>query len=198
MKNVICVSQKKVCIEDFFSRVEKIMQKEIFAFILREKEMNIQEYEKLAKELQKKFSHYNTPLFLNNNFELACNLQLPVQVSFSLYEKLSFSPVPIGISIHSIEEAQYIANNTKHIPISHIIAGHIFATDCKKGLEPRGIDFLHKVCNIINGKYPVFGIGGITTENIIQIKNAGATGGAIMSSCMTTNNIDNLLDSLTN
>ena len=37
MKNIICVSQKSVCIEDFFSRVEKIMQEEIFAFILREK-----------------------------------------------------------------------------------------------------------------------------------------------------------------
>ena len=127
------------------------------------KKISQQEYEILAVKLQQKFSHLKTPLFLNNNFELACKLHLPVQrFSFDVYKKLSYSPVPIGISIHSVDEAYYIANTQKEVVISHIIAGHIFITDCKKGLKPRGLDFLQNVCKEINGKFPVFGIGGIS------------------------------------
>lgn len=196
MKNIICVSQQSVCIEDFFSRVEKIMQEEVFAFILREKELSKQEYEQLARELQKRFTHFKTPLFLNGDFELACTLGLPVQIPFSMYEKLESSPVPVGISIHSVEEAHYIAHTKKDIEISHIIAGHIFVTDCKKGLAPRGLNFLQNVCKEINGKIPVFGIGGISPENIELVRKAGAKGGAIMSSCMKTENVQNLCELL--
>lgn len=38
-------------------------------------------------------------------------------------------------------------------------AGHIFATDCKKGLPPRGLDFLKNVCDAV--LIPVYAIGGI-------------------------------------
>ena len=38
-------------------------------------------------------------------------------------------------------------------------AGHIFATDCKKGLPPRGLDFLKNVCDAVG--IPVYAIGGI-------------------------------------
>ncbi len=193
MKNIICVSQKSVCVEDFFVRVEKIMQEEVFAFILREKELSKLEYEQLAKELQERFSHYNTPLFLNGDFELACKLNLPVQLPFFMYEKLSFSPVPVGISIHSVEEAHYIANTKKDIAISHIIAGHIFVTDCKKGLEPRGLEFLQRVCKVLSEEIPVFGIGGISPDNIKSVRKTGAKGGAIMSSCMKVENVQELL-----
>lgn len=197
MKPLICVSQKNVCAEDFFIRVEKIFQQEPFAFILREKELTCEEYKALALKLLPMAKKYPTPLFLNGDYALACELGLGVQISFQKYRELSESPVPVGISIHSTEEAEYIMQEPKSIVISHLLAGHIFATDCKKGLAPRGLDFLAAVCKVINKKIPVFGIGGISPENMPALYQAGANGGAIMSSCMKAPDIEALFKCFT-
>ncbi len=42
---------------------------------------------------------------------------------------------------------------------SYLTAGHIYATDCKRGLPPRGLGFLKEVCREVS--IPVYGIGGI-------------------------------------
>lgn len=196
MKPLICVSQKSVCAEDFFVRAEKILQQDVFAFILREKELSREEYKALVLKLLPIAKQYPTPFFLNGDFALACELGLGVQIPFQKYQELTKSPVPVGISIHSTEEAEYIIMQPKNIVVSHIVAGHIFATDCKKGLAARGLDFLASVCRVINKKIPVFGIGGIIPENMPALKKAGANGGAIMSSCMKAPDIEALLAEL--
>lgn len=198
MKNIVCVSQKSVCIEDYFLRVEKIFRAEPFAFILREKELDAEEYGKLALAVRDIARKYSGNLFLNGNFSLACELSLGTQLSFQTYKLLEESPVPVGVSVHSAEEAEYIVVTPKKIPVSHIIAGHIFATDCKKGLEPRGLEFLSDVCRVVGGKYPVFGIGGITPERMPLLYEAGADGGAVMSSCMKEKDVESLFEAFGN
>ena len=61
----------------------------------------------------------------------------------------------IGTSVHSVEEAIEAQN----LGATYISAGHIFATDCKKGVPPRGLDFLKKVCQ--TATIPVYSIVGI-------------------------------------
>ena len=61
----------------------------------------------------------------------------------------------IGISIHSVEEAK----EAEQLGASYLTAGHIYATDCKRGLPPRGLGFLKEVCREVS--IPVYGIGGI-------------------------------------
>ena len=192
MTPLICISQKDVCAEDFLVRVEKIFQQEPFAFILREKSLSDEEYKELAFKILPIAKNYKTPLFLNGHFELACELGLGIQLSFQAYQELNSSPVPVGISVHSTEEAEYIMQAQKNIVVSHILAGHIFPTDCKKGLAPRGLEFLSSVCKVINN-IPVFGLGGISPEKMPALHEAGAYGGAIMSSCMKSLNVEELL-----
>ena len=81
----------------------------------------------------------------------------------------------LGASCHSLEEAVEAEN----LGCTYITAGHIYETDCKKGLPGRGIGFLKKICETVS--VPVYAIGGIGAENIQEIKNAGAAGGCIMS-----------------
>ena len=69
-------------------------------------------------------------------------------------------------------------------------AGHIFATDCKKGLEPRGTEFLKNAVSSVD--IDVYGIGGISPENIGKIQNTGAKGGCIMSGFMKCDNVKNI------
>ena len=55
-------------------------------------------------------------------------------------------------------------------------------TDCKKGLAPRGLEFLRKVCESVS--VPVYAIGGICNANIDLVRKAGAAGACVMSGLM--------------
>ena len=88
----------------------------------------------------------------------------------------------IGVSIHSVSEAIEAVN----LGATYITAGHIFATDCKKDLAPRGLSFLSAVCNSVT--IPVYAIGGISPENAQKVIYAGGTGICIMSRLMNCKN----------
>ena len=86
----------------------------------------------------------------------------------------------MGTSVHSVEDA--IA--AEKLGARYLTAGHIYVTDCKKGLPPRGLDFLHAVCEAV--QIPVYGIGGIKIdeEQLRELKMSGAAGGCVMSGMM--------------
>lgn len=86
----------------------------------------------------------------------------------------------IGTSVHSMEQAQ----EAQEFGASYVTAGHIYATDCKKGLQPRGLDFLRQVCAAVD--LPVYAIGGIKFDETqwMSLKECGAAGGCIMSGMM--------------
>ena len=85
-----------------------------------------------------------------------------------------------GASCHSVEDALCAYK----LGCDYVTAGHVYITDCKKGLAPRGIDFLKKMCDSV--PIPVYGIGGIDLESdkIDEVKRAGAKGACIMSGYM--------------
>lgn len=90
----------------------------------------------------------------------------------------------IGASCHSVEEAV----EAQKMGCTYITAGHVFATDCKKGLPPRGLPFLEQVCRSVS--IPVFAIGGIAPDNLPLIRQAGASGGCIMSGLMKCQDVN--------
>lgn len=86
----------------------------------------------------------------------------------------------IGTSVHSVEDAK----EAERLGVSYMTAGHIYVTDCKKGLAPRGLGFLKDVCSTVN--VPVYAIGGIKFDEKQweELKQNGASGGCIMSGMM--------------
>ena len=90
------------------------------------------------------------------------------------------SPLRFGVSVHSAEEAREAIS----LGASYLIAGHVFATDCKKGAPPRGLHFLKEICRLAS--VPVYGIGGIRLDagQISDVLKQGAAGGCIMSQMM--------------
>lgn len=86
----------------------------------------------------------------------------------------------IGTSVHSVEDAK----EAERLGVSYMTAGHIYVTDCKKGLAPRGLGFLKDVCSTVN--VPVYAIGGIKFDKKQweELKQKGASGGCIMSGMM--------------
>ena len=188
MSNMICVTNRRLCNIEFLDQVEEIMKAKPAAVLLREKDLPEEEYKELAKAVLELENIYHTPCILHTFYKTAKELKvqaihLPMRILRSLSKEEREEFQILGSSCHSVEEAV----EAEKLGCTYIFAGHVFATDCKKGLEPRGLTFLQEVCQSV--KIPVYGIGGISPENIREVEAAGAKGGCIMSSAMKAENV---------
>ena len=76
----------------------------------------------------------------------------------------------IGFSTHSLQQAQLATQ----MPVDYIAIGPIFSTTTKQSTNaPVGLDGLARVREAL-GAMPLVAIGGITSENIGAVVNAGA------------------------
>lgn len=150
---------------------------------LREKDLTPRELYALAQKIQTVLAGWPTRLVINSSVEVALavdaagvhlghdSLPLP-EVRRLLPDK------QVGVSVHTLEEAVQAQRDGA----DYVIAGHIFATACKAGLPPRGLQFLSEVCQTLT--IPVLAIGGITAHNAALTIRVGAAGIAVMSTVM--------------
>ncbi|QUH28000.1 thiamine phosphate synthase [Vallitalea guaymasensis] len=190
---LICVTNRKLCRDNFIERINKIAEGKPHAIMLREKDMDRSEYECLALKIKEICNNSNVELIINNNIETATklgisNIHLSMSALRTNKNRLS-QFTNIGASVHSLAEAK----EAGELGASYIIAGHIFPTDCKQGVPPRGISFLQEVCHI--SSIPVFAIGGITSDKKKDIIKTGAKGMCIMSQIMNCTNPIECIDS---
>lgn len=192
MSDILCVTNRHLCQENFLERIAKIASTHPVGIILREKDLSEKEYRELAEKVLKICRKYEILCilhsFANVAKELNCtalHLPLPVLRSLVAEEKNSFSI--LGASCHSVEEAL----EAEKLGCTYITAGHVFETDCKKGLPGRGLDFLKNVCE--NVSIPVYGIGGIAPDNMEEIRKAKAAGACVMSSIMNCEDVQKYL-----
>lgn len=188
MFKVICVTQMSAA-GDFFTQLEKICAAGIDRVILREKELSEAEYKILAEKAAGICGSYGVPLSLHTFVKVARELGCrDIHTSFADFSAGKGKGFEVaGVSVHSLEEAVY-ADRTG---ASYITAGHIFPTDCKKGLPPRGTDFLKEICQSVH--IPVYAIGGISPENVHLVKAAGAAGACLMSGLMKADEPETLI-----
>ena len=174
----ICVTNRNLCSGDFFETVSKACQTADMV-ILREKDMSSTEYEKTAETVQK-ICKDNDTLFCINTFSDIAEKIKPdaLQLSYNDFIKYTKKEILTGVSVHSLSEAL----SAEKYGADFLIAGHIFETDCKKGLAPRGEKFLTKI--VSNVEIPVYAIGGINPENESEVYKWGADGVCIMSGYM--------------
>ncbi|MBC3900489.1 thiamine phosphate synthase [Acetobacterium malicum] len=187
---LICITNQKLCRDDFLSRINEIASGKPDAIMLREKELDEPDYLELAIKVKEICDRYQVKLIINHNIETAERLKVgAVQVSIDDIRKKgqaikAFDQV--GVSVHSVEQAC----EAERLGADYLIAGHVFPTDCKKGLPARGLRFLKEVCDSVN--IPVYAIGGISEVNYKIAMMAGAKGVCIMSEAMTTDHPETL------
>lgn len=180
---LICITNQKLCQDDFLNRINEIAKGKPHGIMLREKNLSVIDYEKLAIKVKEICDDHQVNLIINQFIDIAEKLKVEaIQLSMAnlrKQEKKIMKFKQIGASIHSVNEAK----EAERIGASYLIAGHIFSTDCKKGVPPRGIPFLQDVCDEV--KLPVFAIGGITAGNFERVLSTGVKGVCIMSEAMT-------------
>ena len=111
------------------------------------------------------------------------NLWLPLGVlrSFSAARGAEFLRAnfkKLIASCHSEAEAR----EALELGASAICLSHIFATDCKAGLTPKGLNLIRAVRGFYDGE--IYALGGITPRNFASVLRAGADRIAVMSSAM--------------
>lgn len=183
---IIWVTNRKLCNREFLQQVERVCKLSPQAVILREKDLSEEEYKKLAEEVLKICKKYSVKCILHTYVQVANSFNVK-EVHLPLFklremsseEKNSFEC--IGASIHSKEEAI----EAQRLGASYVTAGHVFQTDCKKDLEPRGLTFLEGVCQSV--EIPVYAIGGINLESnkLSSVLDCGAAGACVMSGLCT-------------
>ena len=181
---VVAVTNRSLAKRPFPEQIKTVCEIHPDALILREKDLTEEEYEKLAQEVMTICEAYQVPCILHTFWraaeKLGCDtvhLPLPVFRQYAQKRKIQ----RIGTSVHSIEQAL----EAQSLGADYLTAGHIYVTDCKKGLEPRGLDFLRQVCSAVT--IPVYAIGGIHFDETQwrELQSCGAVGGCIMSGMMT-------------
>lgn len=184
-QHIMAVTNRGLCTRPFLEQIERICRLHPKAVILREKDLTEQEYYDLAKDVLAVCQRYQVDCILHN-FPKAAQALKADKIHLPLWKLLECPRAEleyfslIGASTHSLKDA--IA--AEKAGASYITAGHIYTTDCKKGLAPRGLDFLKEICNGV--AIPVYGIGGIRLNpaQIQEVTEQGASGVCIMSGMM--------------
>lgn len=149
---------------------------------LREKNVSDEEFLEIAKNLQKITRKYNIPLIINDNVEIAKEIDAEgVHIgqsddTLSHARKLLGEDKIIGVSVCSIEETRKALEGGA----DYLGIGAVFYTGSKKDInKPLGIENLKKIVDIID--IPSVAIGGIHLDNIEDTMSTGVDGVAVIS-----------------
>ncbi len=188
---MIVITHRKLCTRPFLEQIDLLASAGPEMVILREKDLPDDDLAQLASDCLGICRRHGVPLSVNTNLDVASKVGIGrVHVPIQIARERDLTPFDtVGISVHSPEEAV----EAQGLGADYLIAGHVFPTACKIG-EPRGTGYIRNVCSAVD--IPVYGVGGITPENMGRVIDAGAEGVCVMSSAMTAEDPVGLVRSL--
>lgn len=193
MSKVLCITNRSLAGTDFLRQIEKIAAAGPEAVILREKDLSEKEYEELASKVSEICRKRQVPCIYHTYImtaekQKADGIHLPLVQLREVYREAKERFLIIGCSTHSVDEAL----EAQSLGATYITAGHVFQTNCKKGVPPRGLSYLKEVCSTVS--IPVYALGGIDRINASQCLEAGAAGVCMMSPFMKSSNPEELVN----
>lgn len=180
----IAVTNRHLCSGPLEIQIQRVCAYQPKAIVLREKDMSEEKYQSLAEKVIRICDNHKVLCILHSFVDVAKRLNhkaihLPLPLLRVHHEDLAAFSI-VGTSIHSLKEAK----EAKGYGADYIVAGHIYATDCKKGATPKGLGFLADIC--AQAEMPVYAIGGIKLDKsqMQELLDCGARGGFVMSEMM--------------
>lgn len=148
---------------------------------LREKKMGFDEYIQEAKEIKKVTDLYNIPLIINDQIEVAMavnadGVHVGQKDMFAKDVRILIGPNKIiGVSARTVEQAILAEENGA----DYIGVGAVFSTTTKLDAKNISFETLQAICKSVS--IPVIAIGGISENNLLQLKGSGVDGVAVIS-----------------
>jgi len=174
----------------FFEAIEEALKGGVKAVQLREKDLDTRSLLSMAYSLRELTSGYMAKLFINDRVDIAMavdadgvHLGGESMTAFAA-RKAAGEAMLIGVSAHSIEEAK----KAEEEGADFITLGPIFETPSKiKYGQPLGAELLRQASGQIS--IPVFAIGGIKKERVESVLEFGASGIALISAILGSEDI---------
>lgn len=163
---------------------------------LREKELDYDEFLAEAFEVKALCKKYGVPFVINDNVDIAIACDADgVHVGQSdmeagnVREKLGPNKI-IGVSAHTVEEAL----KAQERGADYLGVGAVFGTSTKANAESTSFGTLREICDKVG--IPVVAIGGISKDNITQLKGTGIDGVALVSAIFSSDDIKSATETL--
>lgn len=176
--------------ETLYSQVEKVLKGGATFVQLREKNLDEDAFLKEAIEIQKLCKEYHVPFVINDNVDIALEMNADgVHVGQSDMEALDvrakLGPHKIiGVSAQTVEQALLAQ---KH-GADYLGVGAVFKTGSKADADDVSHETLKAICDAVD--IPVIAIGGITKENVHELKGSGICGIAVISALFAQKDIE--------
>lgn len=176
--------------ETLYSQVEKVLKGGATFIQLREKNLDEDTFLQEAIEIQKLCKAYHVPFVINDNVDIALKMNADgVHVGQSDMEALDvrkkLGPDKIiGVSAQTVEQALLAQ---KH-GADYLGVGAVFKTGSKADADDVSHETLKAICKAVD--IPVIAIGGISKENVHELKGTGICGIAVISALFAQKDIE--------
>lgn len=184
--------------ETLYSQVEKTLEGGTTFVQLREKELDEEHFLEEAKEIKKLCAKYNVPFVINDNVEIALEMDADgVHVGQSDMEagdvraKLGPDKI-IGVSAQTVEQALLAQERGA----DYLGVGAVFHTDSKADAADVDHETLKTICEAVD--IPVIAIGGISKDNVGELAGSGICGIAVISAIFAEKDIKGATQELKN
>lgn len=167
--------------DTLYHQVEQAIQGGVTFVQLREKELDEDQFLEEAKEIQGLCRKYHVPFVINDNVKIAAQIDADgVHVGQSdmaasdVRKKLGPDKI-IGVSAQTVEQALL----AQKMGADYLGVGAVFHTGSKADADDVSHDTLRAICEAVD--IPVIAIGGIGTQNVMQLSGSGICGIAVIS-----------------
>lgn len=163
---------------------------------LREKDLDEANFRSEAESIKKLCHLYNVPFVINDNVQLAIDTDADgVHVgqddmeADDVRQKIGSDKI-LGVSAHNVEEAVL----AEKMGADYLGVGAVFATGSKDDASVISFDTVKDICKAVS--IPVIAIGGITEENVKELKGSGIVGVAVISAIFAKKDIQKAAEKL--
>ncbi len=177
--------------ESLYDQVEKALKGGATFIQLREKELDEKHLLEEARGIKGLCKKYRVPFVVNDNVEIALAADADgVHVGQSDMEagdvraKLGENKF-IGVSAQTVEQALLAQEHGA----DYLGVGAVFPTGSKADADDVSYETLRAICDVVD--IPVIAIGGISTDNVLELSGSGICGIAVISAIFAKEDIEN-------
>ena len=173
----------------FFEKIEEALQGGVTILQLREKELDEDSFTDEAIEVKAICRKYGVPLIINDNVNVALKSgadgvhvgieDMPID---EIRRKAPDSFI-IGATCKTVEQAQ----SAERLGADYMGVGAVFPSPTKKNAVRITREQLKEICSSVS--IPAVAIGGITLENVGELKGGGMSGIAVVSAVFSADDI---------
>ena len=163
---------------------------------LREKSLGYEAFKSQALEIQSLCREYHVPFIINDNVNLAVDVNADGvhvgqdDMSASNVREIIGAGKILGVSVRTAEEAVLAERSGA----DYLGAGAVFHTGSKSDAVDISHETLREICGAV--KIPVVAIGGINAGNIHLLAGSGIDGVAVISAIFAADDIRGAAENL--